>query len=92
MGMIGIQTLEKDSSLNSALDDRVVPEDIKEKADPVTTKTADQWVLYLEAIQSTHDVAAFEALFGHFAPRIKSSFLSREQTQIWPKNAHKKLW
>ena len=75
MGMIGIQTLEKDSSLNSAMDDRVVSEDLKDKADPVTTKTADQWGSYLEAIKSTHDVAAFEALFGHFAPRIKSFLL-----------------
>ena len=73
--MIGIQTLEKDSSLNSAMDDRVVSEDLKDKADPVTTKTADQWGSYLEAIKSTHDVAAFEALFGHFAPRIKSFLL-----------------
>ena len=57
------------------MDDRVVSEDPKDKADPVTTKTADQWGSYLEAIKSTHDVAAFEALFGHFAPRIKSFLL-----------------
>ena len=34
MGMIGIQTLEKDSSLNSAMDARVVSENLKDKADP----------------------------------------------------------
>ena len=75
MGMIEFKTLENDSSLNPARYDRIFPKDLIDKADQVNTKTADQWGAYLEAIKSSHDVAAFEALFGHFAPRIKSFLL-----------------